>query len=76
MVCCNKSKIGREVDGFRNTYMIIISEIVNNMCFTKRNDIYSHGTRLDSKGLSLMCAFAGTERHECKQEEPWRRNFT
>ena len=76
MVCCNKSKIGREVDGFRNTYMIMISEIVNNMCCTTRNDIYRQEARLDTKGLNLMCSFAGPERHECKQEEPWRRNFT
>ena len=55
--------------------MIMISEIVDNMCCTTRNDIYSQGARLDTKGLNLMCSFAGPERHECKQEEPWSKNF-
>ena len=56
-------------------YMIMISEILNNMCCTTRNDIYSQGARLDTKGLNLTCSFTGPERHECKQEEPWSRNF-
>ena len=53
----------------------MISEMVNNMYCNTRYGIYSQEARLDLKGLNLMCSFAGPERHECKQEEPWSKNF-